>query len=281
MEEIKLLLIITIGISSVLLLFVMGLFIRVIILGKTISNNKLKLKEFIISDKERLDLEISINNLSYIDNQINEIGILYNNNKLVLDSENKQILSRSNYIQIDNINFIIEKLGLDSKKAGKIKIYFTDLVGTIHKISAKKLKRIINTILKERFIENKKLLKDERYKTGSYNACDRFVIIMSKIVYPFTALHNKISKSINKRIKDKQAIKEVYKERQEIFDEQEKLKQENDRLMKQNELRKKLQIEEKREELNKQKSKLNNITIIKEEEENIIDEVIIETTDIE
>ncbi|MGI6782203.1 MAG: hypothetical protein ACOX56_05215 [Acholeplasmataceae bacterium] len=251
------------------LLVVLVLIILVVVLriSREIASRSLKMSEEILNTDTGIVTNIKIVNRSYIDNEITEIGMIYQKKKVVILEEKTRVSARNRFEYVITHAQVRELLGVDEFKIKRIKFYYENSVGNIKKSSARLTRREIKKALKQEKKDYIQALKEKRYKDGTFTTGDRISIFFQNICAPFKkARHNSVIKR-NKKIADRKAQKEVEAERQKLIEEQKLILEQIQRETMKKESREELKVEElKNEELKAELEKAKKEAKEKEEE---------------
>lgn len=142
-----------------IIMFALVIFILVktIKMSKEIANKTLKLQEEILDQEGKPITVIKIINTGYIDNEINEIGLIYKDRKFPLVKEQINLKARSKHELTINHDELLSLIRLDDDKLKKLKVYYENNLGLLISIKAKKTRKEIN----QAFKENNKDSQDE------------------------------------------------------------------------------------------------------------------------
>ena len=244
--------------GALLLVLIIIILVKVLRISKEIAGRSLKMTEEILNENDQILTNIKIVNRSYIDNEVSEVGMIYQKKKVIISDEVVKVSARDKHEILISHEHIRELLGVNNFKIKFLKFYYENSIGSIIKASGKLTRKEIKRQLKLEKKQYKKEQKTERYETGTYNARDRFAIFIGNICSPIKKAKHKSDIKRNKKIADKRAQKEIEAEREKLIEAQKLIYEQQVREQKKAELREEYQIDELRANLDKMEQEENN-----------------------
>ncbi len=241
--------------GALLLVLVIIILAKIFKIEVEVAGRALKMTEEIVNIDNDICSIIKVVNKSYIDNEIREIGILYQKQKYIIKEEDVRINARDKHEVLITHDDIIKLLAIDDYKIKKLKFYYENNIGTIIKAKGRTTKREIKKKLNEAkiaFIEqqrkekaaNKEADRKERFETGNLTASDRFKTFFANLFRPLKRAINKRRVNKNRKVADKKAEQEVEEEREYLILQQKLIYEQQLRDNRKDELRKEYKIDE-------------------------------------
>lgn len=250
-----------------LLVLIIIILIKVIRIAREIASRSLKMTEEILNTDDSIVTNLKVVNRSYIDNEITEIGMIYQKKKVIILEEDLRVNARNRLEHIVTHDEVRDLLGIKEFKIKRVKFYYENSVGDITKTSARLTRKEIKKALKQEKKDYIQALKEKRYEEGNYTTGDRISIFFGNIFGPIKrARRNSIIKK-NKKIADKRVEKEIEAERERLIEAQKLIYEQRLREARKHELREEYKIDELKANLEKDEQEEELTEAVKETKE--------------